>query len=279
MQNCGGALSSFNVRWVPGVLREQLRRVGLMKPVVSAGVRVSVAPLHQPSANADHMRILREKFLQPGKVHDTDFLYFCDLSSEAVFLDVGANIGLSINSLMSVGCHAHVHAFEPNWQLWAVLLDVVKTYQGAAALHFYGLSDADCSLQLHVPYVNDRPIPGEASVDREHFNDPIVRRRLMSYGDSLRFEAVSCRLKRLDDLGLRPTHIKIDVEGHELAALKGMQRTLGEHRPLLLIEAGWHPPIMQFLSGFGYRAMTYQPATGALVPLGAARPLNVFFTH
>ena len=52
---------------------------------------------------------------------------------------------------------------------------------------------------------------------------------------------------RVDDLvavlGLRPTLVKIDVEGAELFVLEGMQRTLAEHRPTVLLELHheWQP--------------------------------------
>ena len=44
-------------------------------------------------------------------------------------------------------------------------------------------------------------------------------------------------LRRLDDLNLGhpPTLIKIDIEGHELQALEGMQQTIKAHRPDLAI--------------------------------------------
>ncbi len=48
-------------------------------------------------------------------------------------------------------------------------------------------------------------------------------------------------LARIDDLwphDLRLDFIKIDVEGHEYAALKGAEATLHRHRPAILFEAG-----------------------------------------
>ena len=43
-------------------------------------------------------------------------------------------------------------------------------------------------------------------------------------------------MQRFDDLGLHPLVIKIDVEGLELDVLQGMEGTLAEDEPLLLIE-------------------------------------------
>lgn len=44
--------------------------------------------------------------------------------------------------------------------------------------------------------------------------------------------------------GLEPTLVKVDVEGAELFVLEGMQRTLADHRPIVLLELHhrWQPP-------------------------------------
>lgn len=52
---------------------------------------------------------------------------------------------------------------------------------------------------------------------------------------------IEVEVRRLDDAlpeGWRPGLVKIDVEGHELAALRGARRTLDEARPVLLFECG-----------------------------------------
>lgn len=86
-------------------------------------------------------------------------------------------------------------------------------------------------------------------------SDQPGRRLLLNYGDPLattahlaypeenaaaapsRQEIPAARLDDLvDSLGLRlPDLVKIDVEGHGAAALRGMQHTLGRKRPILFI--------------------------------------------
>jgi FkbM family methyltransferase len=92
-------------------------------------------------------------------------------------------------------------------------------------------------------------------------------------------EMVTVRTVRLDDtvdrlVGL----IKIDVEGHELSALRGATRLLSQHRPNLLLELedrhslGCVAAAFDFLSGFGYRGFYLRH--GALVPVEPGRPLE-----
>jgi hypothetical protein len=46
--------------------------------------------------------------------------------------------------------------------------------------------------------------------------------------------------------------IALDLEGTELAALRGAQRTIEQFKPVIVIEAGMRHDIKAFLEGFGY---------------------------
>jgi FkbM family methyltransferase len=62
----------------------------------------------------------------------------------------------------------------------------------------------------------------------------------------------------LDELGLDDVRfVKLDVEGHELPALRGAERTVRRDRPLLLVELEERiqpvEPVLGLLVGWGYR--------------------------
>lgn len=79
----------------------------------------------------------------------------------------------------------------------------------------------------------------------------------------------------VERLGLRPTLVKIDVEGHELAVLTGMQATL-ELRPAVLCEVGVADPALveEIFSTSGCR--TYRIAGRRLVAGSLAAAPGVF---
>lgn len=88
--------------------------------------------------------------------------------------------------------------------------------------------------------------------------------RLNNYGGvglSARGEPV--RRARLDDLGLpRCRLIKLDVEGSEVEALRGMEETLRRCRPLLYVENDrpeQSGALLEFLSAQGYRCYWHRP--------------------
>jgi FkbM family methyltransferase len=69
-------------------------------------------------------------------------------------------------------------------------------------------------------------------------------------------------------LGLRPTFVKVDVEGAEYFVLRGMQETLRTFRPTVMLEVhpGWQPEgvtvedVQALLSEHGYRLTQQQPS-------------------
>ena len=54
--------------------------------------------------------------------------------------------------------------------------------------------------------------------------------------EHLRIERQIVRVICMDELHLNPVLVKIDIEGGELSALRGMEETLMRSRPVLIIE-------------------------------------------
>ncbi|GIJ21959.1 FkbM family methyltransferase [Micromonospora lutea] len=79
-----------------------------------------------------------------------------------------------------------------------------------------------------------------------------------SLEDATQGPAVSVRRITLDSLDLTDVRfVKLDIEGHELPALRGAERTVRRDRPVLLIEVEERiqpvEPLLDLLTGWGYR--------------------------
>jgi FkbM family methyltransferase len=137
---------------------------------------------------------------------------------ERAAIEIGAADGLYAWLLARL-CR-HLYAYEPNPDFFAILSGLRGRN---ISLFPYAISDREGAMELRIPRDRGgRERPLEASLERR-------------FGDDCR--KVALIAKPLDALEHRPVgFIKIDVEGHEAAVLRGAARTLARFRPRLWIE-------------------------------------------
>ena len=152
-------------------------------------------------------------------------------------VDVGANIGLySLLLARLVDRSGSVLAFEPEPNLFATLRENCVSNNATNIVPF------QCALGR---------VNGLARFHRSAFNSGDNRLGHASMG----YDAVEVRVERFDDLqpDSKPDFVKIDVQGHELAALSGMERALSanlnvrvlfEFSPAALRKAGTAPDLL-----------------------------------
>ena len=187
-----------------------------------------------------------EKFTVPffGKRYTGDFSTFLDWSvyyygaycleeltimkdclkgiKDPIVLDIGANIGH--HSLFAATLAKEVHSFEPYGRVAEKLQQ--KIQQNALSnihLHAVGLGDVATELYYHQPMGANTGtgtfIDNELS-DSDSLKLPILR------GDDF---IPSLNLPKLD-------FIKMDIEGFEPYALRGLQQTLKKYNPIVFFE-------------------------------------------
>ncbi len=205
---------------------------------------------------------------------EADFrgLALLDLAPDAQLVDVGANRGQSIDAFALVVPGRPVHAFEPN----SLLAERLSARYGSwpnVTVESVALGDTAGEFILHVPVYNGYVFDGLASLE-EAAARQWLERRVIRY-DPAKFEIrhMSCRTRRLDDVGLSPALIKIDVQGFELPVVRGARETLQRHHPVLLIETP-EDELADHLAELGYAPHAYRD--GRLVK-GCSGELNTYF--
>lgn len=140
----------------------------------------------------------------------------------AVFLDIGANIGL--HSLYMSAHAQHIHAFEP-WLPARTRLSaaVADNDLRLIALHPFALGEHDCELPFYEPAsanLGTGSFCRGLNVNRPHGVLPVRQ------GDGV-----------LNALGLdRVDVIKIDTEGFEIEVLRGLRQSLARFNPVVVVE-------------------------------------------
>jgi FkbM family methyltransferase len=163
----------------------------------------------------------------------------------STFVDVGAGIGFfTVLAGRRVGRDGRVVAFEPgpanaaavraNAKLNGlgnvrVVESAVSSAEGSAFL-----VDADAPTAA----LTDRPAPGATAVPTTSLDTFLQAHR-----------------------DVVPHVVKIDVEGHEDAVVRGMARTLAVHRPSVVVELHGDTAAVRFLEAAGYRTTLLERAS------------------
>ncbi|MGO9906007.1 MAG: FkbM family methyltransferase [Solirubrobacteraceae bacterium] len=213
--------------------------------------------------------------------HDIDYAAFGLFpQTDGLFLDLGANAGMSSLSLRIYQRRARILALEPN-PFHEPDLKWTQRVVGRMEYRIWAAGDQPGEAEFFIPVYRGVPITTEASLTREFvLESPSLRDKFGARMDSSDFEIVRIRVdvRRIDDLSLRPALVKVDVQGHEQPTLSGMSQTLESDGPPVLVEAP-SPETKGFMASLGYTAYRYDPATRRLLPLEDEEVTNVMFAR
>jgi FkbM family methyltransferase len=191
---------------------------------------------------------------------------FCQ--PDSVFLDIGANLGVFSLRMAPYLRQGRIFAFEPNSRIRDLFGRSVHLngLREQVTIFDCGASDESAELVLDVP-------PGHAGGGNVQRADP---------GDT----RARIQVRPLDEvLGDLPSfHVaKIDVEGHELQALRGMRKLLARSpRAVVLFEklipnAGLEAPVLELFSACGMRLWRIDGVRLLPVDLGAFEASSAYF--
>jgi FkbM family methyltransferase len=191
------------------------------------------------------------------------------------WVDVGANRGQTIDAMRLFSRQAPIIAFEPNVRLADRLTQHYRA-DPLVTIHAVGLGDEAGALTLYIPAYRGFMFDGLASLIREEAST-WLEDRVFRYDPSLlTVDEIQVEVVRLDDFALSPTFMKLDVQGYELAALRGASGTIGAHRPVIMVEAApKEGAISEYLVDYGYEIFAYRPEVNAFIP--GEGGLNSFF--
>jgi FkbM family methyltransferase len=197
-----------------------------------------------------------------------------------VFCDIGANLGASVISLSAAGGRCPVHSFEINPALYPTLRQTAATTPNEWHLHEYGLGERAVNESIYIAKAGDMYILGEGTLRLDFLQEPASLERLRSYtvDGKLYVGRMEVEVRRFDDCGIIPTHVKMDAEGAEATVLRGMIQTLKNHRPIMMIENGDSIHVDEIMFELGYRPFQFDVSAGILI----ARTQNVqnsFYVH
>lgn len=186
------------------------------------------------------------------------FLSLVPSHRRGIVLDVGANAGT--HALRFARAFKHVHSFEPNPALWAQFERNISLNQlSNVTLHRVGLADRDAQLPFYMIEKSNLGLGTFSKV--EQYDMPLK-------------EVGSAKVVRGADYlvghDIGPVDaIKIDVQGFEIEAIRGLVPVLERDRPYLWFELGSATrqvlnsrPALERLIPFRHEAWLIEPRRG-----------------
>lgn len=195
------------------------------------------------------------------------FLARCVAPGDTV-VDVGAHFGAYTMALAQrVGPRGRVLAYEPLPRVHAELVAATRSLPQVTCIEAALSDHASDARALRVPHIlGSVPEPALASLSPSAGPGSVTM---------VRVERLDDRADMLDGL----TFVKIDAEGHDVEVLRGAERMLLRHRPLVQLEANDAEALgrtMAFADDVGARVYRLV-AGGGLEPVGdGARERNVY---
>jgi len=157
-------------------------------------------------------------------------IIFSFIRDDSIFIDVGANLGFfSLMVARRVYSHGKVHAFEPNPEMARLIL-------GSAYINgFADLLPNDAStIVVHPCGAGDTPGECEFWIPADHAGGGVQ----VSQNGQQSGRIFSAQIKRLDDVfedSFVCDFVKIDVEGHEINVLRGMERIIARSKEIKIL--------------------------------------------
>jgi FkbM family methyltransferase len=147
------------------------------------------------------------------------------LRVEGCFVDVGANTGIYVVMAGILTVDRNIYAFEPLPAVARIARGNIEAnaLTQRVTLHEVALSDAVGTASLHLPDPGHGLIETSASLEKDF---------------KVAHTIIEVPMKTLDDFSIKETIgvIKVDIEGHEYAFLRGAVETIKRDRPLIFAE-------------------------------------------
>ena len=197
--------------------------------------------------------------------HDQSYYalrHFIRVAPNGLFLDIGANDGISVLSFRKFHKSYRILSLEPNSMLEPALAKIKRADPNFDYM-MVGAGSVPSRLQFFVPIYHGIVLHTFTSSKADRVWDGIAHSFGKSVVASTVVKSVESDVIRIDDLNIAPTIVKIDAEGFGFEVLRGLEQTLARARPFVIIEMEWtkEDQSAAFLEARAYIILSYNVVT------------------
>ena len=223
-------------------------------------------------------RFLAGKYLT-FLAHENDFEVFSAIK-RGLFLDVGANDGISVKTLKLYNKKLKTFSVEIN-EVNKSNLELLKKKYNNYNFILAGASDKNYNSVLYQAYFKQYHLSPFDSLSLQEIKSSLKNNLF----DKKRIRKIVIKKKKvklikLDTLNLKPKIIKIDIQGHEYQCIQGLMKTIKKYKPLILLEYNIESyKIIKNLKEFGYTPYFYRSNSKTIFKLHDNKPFNLFLLN
>jgi FkbM family methyltransferase len=209
----------------------------------------------------------RLTFLLPHDRSYKAFRHFIAARPQGLFLDVGANDGISVLSFRKFSKQYRILGLEPN----PALEPALRKIKSSDPLFDYKMVGAGASalrLPFFVPTYKGIVLHTFTSSGREQVESSVARSFGKSVGAAIVIHPFEAEIMRLDDLNVDPAIIKVDAEGFDYDVLVGLEATIDRSRPFIATEiaASEYDKVKSYLNERRYVLLLYDINNDCFAP-------------
>lgn len=213
-----------------------------------------------------HSYIKYFPFLLPHDKYYYGFKHFIE-TKRGLFVDIGANDGISALGFRRINKTYHILSLEPNPIHEAVLRQLKKKIPRFDYM-MVGAGNHRGKKTLFTPVTNNTSVYTSSSLDLSF---------VTNFTPGERYIKQFVNIIRLDSLRLSPSIVKLDTEGYDLEALKGFTKTIQRYRPYVLFE--FNPLLVsreiRFFSQLHYHLYDYDYKHDYFLPFVKKRNMEI----
>jgi FkbM family methyltransferase len=183
------------------------------------------------------------------------------INNQSVVLDIGANLGEYSYFFQEIIRAKKIIAFEPIPDLFKrlkLLFPSIEAYK-------YAVSNQSTKSNLYIPFIASKKYETRAKLD-------ILPENGETHVDKIQVETISLDVL-FAEISFKIDFIKIDIEGHELQAIRGAKKLIKRDLPVLMIEIEFrhHPndfySVIEEICALGYICTFYDKSLKSMLEI------------
>jgi FkbM family methyltransferase len=183
------------------------------------------------------------------------------VNKQSIVLDIGANMGEYCYFFQQIIQAKKIIAFEPIPHLFKRLNFLFPSIE----VYPYAVSDQSAKSNLYIPFIASKKYETRAKLD-------ILPENGETRVDKIQVETISLDALFEENID-RIDFIKIDIEGHELKAIRGSENLISRDHPILMIEIEFrhHPndfySVIEEICTLGFTCTFYDKSLKSMVDI------------